>query len=62
MPLIQRVEPLRKINNYTVIIPHGEEDGLRQGQKVVVMFREGDEPAKVIDVGSEESVVELLNI
>lgn len=61
MVVIQRVEPLRKINNYTVIIPLGRSDGMEQGEKVIVTLREGDEPAKVIDVGHEESVVELLN-
>lgn len=62
MVVIQRVEPLRKINEYTVIIPHGRKDDMEQGDKVIVTLREGEEPAKIIDVGYEESVVELLNV
>ncbi|MFB6234407.1 MAG: hypothetical protein ABEH81_04670 [Halopenitus sp.] len=61
MPVFDRVEPLRKINPYTVIIPLGREDGLEHGEKIVVTLGKGDEPAKVIDVGRKESVAELVN-
>lgn len=53
------VTPKHRVNDYTVVIPEGAEDGISAGDEFVVEIGEGTVAATAIDVGKTEAVLEL---
>lgn len=51
--------PKHQINDYTVVIPEGAEDGVSEGDEFVVKISEDTVSATAIDVGRREAVLEL---
>lgn len=53
------VTPKHQVNDYTVVIPKGAEDGVSEGDKFVVDVGKDTVSATAIDVGQTEAVLEL---
>ena len=51
--------PKHRINDYTVVIPDGAEDGVSEGDEFVVEVSGDTVTATAIDVGRREAVLEL---
>lgn len=53
------VTPKHQINDYTVVVPEGAQDGISEGDEFVVEIGEKTVSATAIDVGRREAVLEL---
>ena len=56
----QVVEPTDRVNNYTVIVDQGAEDGVSEGDLVLIAVGDNENlRARVIDVSQHRSVAEI---
>lgn len=53
------VTPKHQVNDYTVVVPKGAEDGVSEGDEFVVEIEGRTVSATAIDVGRTEAVLEL---
>lgn len=53
------VTPKHKINDYTVVVSQGAEQGISEGDEFVVDLDGRTTLAKAVDVGQREAVLEL---
>ncbi|WP_129112696.1 hypothetical protein [Halegenticoccus tardaugens] len=51
--------PERRVNDYTVIISEGAEDGICEGDELVLSIDDEHVIATVVDVGRKKAVLEL---
>jgi hypothetical protein len=51
--------PQRRINSYTVVVSEGAEDGISEGDELLVSIDGNQTVGTVVDVGREQSVLEL---
>lgn len=60
MSTTRTVRAERRVNDYTVVIEQGTEDGLEVGQRVRVDVGDRQTRGRIFDVVQEKAVVQLL--